>query len=215
MFHEEFETDESGESDSGDPCQDTGGGGGIGVDTISDREADLLYDMAGSRCTEVSSQGELTISPQLSSMTKEEETLISEAKTELGVNFDLEHFQLQALLGLIRSSNVVLVVPCGAGKSIVFQLAVLILRKVKNIQDGVGVCLEPLNNILSEKTLDSFSKKSAYLTMCGEDVKRGHSKLSCKVEDLLNGDLLYLYGHPESFMSQNGKYRKGLLGDTL
>ena len=85
-------------------------------------------------------------------MTKEEETLISKAKTKLGVNFDLEHFQLLALLGLIRSNNVVLVVPCGAGKSIVFQLAVLILRKVKNIQDGVGVCLETLTNIAQPRT---------------------------------------------------------------
>ena len=83
-------------------------------------------------------------------------------------------------------------------------MGVVILRRIKNLPLGIGMCLEPLNNILCEKTNKNSSKISAYLTMTGEDVKQGDSKLTCSLEELLTGDLLFLYGHPESFLSSKG-----------
>ena len=78
--------------------------------------------------------------------------------------------------GLICGQNVILNTPTGSGKSTVFELSVYILRKLKNIPDGVGICLEPLNNILSEKTNVESKFQSAYLTMTGEDIRKGLAK---------------------------------------
>ena len=110
-----------------------------------------------------------------------------------------------ATLGLIRDKNVILNTPTGSGKSLVFDIGVYILRKLKNIPKGIGICLEPLNNILSEKTSDKKSlASSAYLTMTGEDLKKGEANLSVSEEELLSGNIMYLYGHPESFLSTKG-----------
>ena len=94
-------------------------------------------------------------------------------------------------------------------------MGVFILKKIKDIPNGIGLCLEPLNNILSEKNSLGHSNQSAYITMTGEDVKKGDSKLSCDLNQLLNGDLLYLYGHPESFLSQKGKKIKNKINQNV
>ena len=82
---------------------------------------------------------------------------------------------------LILGKNVISVAPCGAGKSLIFQMGVFILKKVKDIPNGIGLCLEPLNNILSEKTSLGHSNQSAYITMTGENVKKGDSKICVKI----------------------------------
>ena len=107
---------------------------------------------------------------------------------------------------MINQTNVVVLTPCGSGKSVIFELGVIILRKVKKIEHGIGICLEPLNNILSEKTNKRDMLKSAYLTMTGESVKQGNAVLSSPVEKIISGEITYLYGHPESFLSIKGKY---------
>ena len=70
-----------------------------------------------------------------------EEKFISEAKLDMNIEFELDHFQIQAILDLINGQNVVVRTPTGSGKSIVFQIIVSILRKMKNVTNGVGVCL--------------------------------------------------------------------------
>ena len=107
--------------------------------------------------------------------------------------------------GLIHNQNVILLTPCGSGKSLIFKMGVCILKKIKKVDNGIGICLEPLNNILSEKTSNkNCSFKSAYLTMTGEDIKNGDASLSLSREEIARGDILYLYGHPESFLSSKG-----------
>ena len=97
-----------------------------------------------------------------------------------------------------------MVTPCGSGKSVIFDLGVNILRKKKGIENGIGICVEPLNNILSEKTFSNKNSSEAYLTMTGEDLKKGDAVLSAGVEDIVSGDVRVLYGHPESFLSPKG-----------
>ena len=117
--------------------------------------------------------------------------------------------------GLICGQNVILNTPTGSGKSTVFELSVYILRKLKNIPDGVGICLEPLNNILSEKTNVESKFQSAYLTMTGEDIRKGLAKLSISEHEMLSEKFMYLYGHPESFFSTKGGYVLYLLVTVL
>ena len=110
--------------------------------------------------------------------------------------------------GLISQQNVVVLTPCGSGKSVIFQLGILILRKVKAVANGIGICLEPLNNILSEKTNSTDNTMAAYLTITGENVKQGNAECSSPLEKLYSGDIISLYGHPESFLSNKGNYFK-------
>ena len=108
-------------------------------------------------------------------------------------------------LGLISNRNVIVLTPCGSGKSIIFELGISILRKVKGIENGLGICLEPLNNILSEKTKTQSVITTAYLSMTGESVKQGEAVLSKPIESIQKGKVMCLYGHPESFLSSKGK----------
>ena len=80
-------------------------------------------------------------------------------------------------------------------------MGVTILKKIKNIENGVGICIEPLNNILCEKTDEP---NSAFLTLTGENIVKGTAELSTPIEDIKSGQISFLYGHPESFLSAKG-----------
>ena len=47
--------------------------------------------------------------------------------------------------------------------------------------------------------------KSAYITMTGEDIKSGKVSLSHSAEELNSGEVSFLLGHAESFLSSKGK----------
>ena len=55
-----------------------------------------------------------------------EEKLISEARLDMNIGIQLDHFQIQAILGLINDQNVVVRTPTGSGKSINFHSTVSI-----------------------------------------------------------------------------------------
>ena len=92
----------------------------------------------------------MTVYPSPHALSTAEEQLIFEVKEELGVPFDLDSFQVQSLVALLNRRNVVLVGPCGSGKLLVFYMGVKLLRIKYNLPKGIGVCLQPLNNILWE-----------------------------------------------------------------
>ena len=102
--------------------------------------------MAGHQEDEVNN--DITIIPSPSALTTAEENLILRVKDELKVSFELDKFQVAALFALQQGRNVVLVAPCGSGKMIVFHLGVEIMRVKLDKPKGVGICLQPLNNIL-------------------------------------------------------------------
>ena len=51
---------------------------------------------------------------------------------------------------------------------------IIIIRKKLNLSNGVGVVLQPLNDIPTEKTKISPSIPTAYQTMTGEGMKSGN-----------------------------------------
>ena len=172
---------------------------------ISEEAADFLYSQAGTEFTGPVEDSYVKVLPQPQIMMSSHEHMILEAKDALGIEFDLEHFQVQALLGLINHQNVIVSTPCGSGKSLIFQMGVILLRKIKGIEHGIGLCLEPLNNILCEKSSDSGFFKSAHLTMTGENLMEGNAVLSCPMDSIMDGSIMCIYGHPESFMSSKGE----------
>ena len=169
---------------------------------ISEITADYLYNAAGSEEIEVNNS--VTINPFPLVLTPAEEQSINNAKKDLGIKHELDQFQIQSVVALMRNRNVVLISPCGSGKLLVFHLAVHILRKKLEMPSGVGLCLQPLNNILSEKTNNNPPIKTAYLTMTGEAIQAGNASLSNSLDEILSGDIGCLMGHAESFLSDKG-----------
>ena len=169
---------------------------------ISEDTANDLYGFAGSE--EKEENNNLTVLPSPHILSTYEEQLVSSTKKDLNITFDIDNFQLQAIMALRNGRNTVLLAPCGAGKLIVFYMAVHILRIEKKMPNGVGLCLQPLNNILCEKTNSDPPIKTAYLTMTGECVKSGNALLTHPVDEILSGQIGCLLGHAESFLSPTG-----------
>ena len=68
-------------------------------DAISAPVADMLYSQAGCEFNPDESETTVKVLPQPSLLLSSEENLISEAKMVLGIDFCLDDFQIQALLG--------------------------------------------------------------------------------------------------------------------
>ena len=167
---------------------------------MSEESANALYSKAGSDKTEV--VNEMLVLPSPHILKTEEEEMIR----EMSVPFLLDNFQVQSLVALLNNKNVVLTAPCGAGKLLVFQIGVNLLRKKNNLKNGLGICLQPLNNILFEKTNNNPPLKTAYLTMSGDAVKSENVQLSNSLDEILTGEIGCLLGHAESFLSPKGNY---------
>ena len=172
--------------------------------TLQESTASRLYEIAGTEESEVNN--EMSVVPKPHTLSTLEEQLILETKIELGISFELDKFQVQALVALMNNRNVVLMAPCGSGKLLVFYMGVQIMRKRLNLPKGLGLCLQPLNNILTEKTNSDPPIPTAYLTMSGEGIKAENVSLSHSLDEISNGDIGCLLGHAESFLSPRGTY---------
>ena len=116
---------------------------------ISEETANLLYSESGKEEKEVNNS--MIVHPSPHVLTSVEEQTIMKAKLDLYIRHELDNFQIQALVSLLNNRNVVLIAPCGSGKMLVYHLAVHIMRIKLNKPKGVGLCLQPFNNILYEK----------------------------------------------------------------
>ena len=148
LLHEELSADdcESDDTDSAsDPeclddlnCQISSVKKGFQI-SISELTAKRLYEIAGTEECEINN--EINIFPKPHIITTPEEQLIFEAQKDLGINFDLDKFQVEALVALQNYRNVVLLTPCGSGKMLVFYMGVHIMRKKYGKPNGLGICL--------------------------------------------------------------------------
>ena len=78
-----------------------------GANEISEVVADMLYREAGSPYTEQNNE-EMRVVPKPFVLYSEAEKLISEAKCSLNINFALEAFQIQALLGTVMFCKIII-----------------------------------------------------------------------------------------------------------
>ena len=79
------------------------------------------------------------------------------------------------------------------------------MRKKYSMPNGVGICLQPLNTILSEKTNSDLLIKTACLTMSGDALSAKEATLSYPMDGILSEDVGCLLGHAESFLSPKGE----------
>ena len=149
-------SDEGDDSRDREAPEDAGGTGTPPVRSapgyslgMTDATADKLYDEAGKE--EPERPTEMVVLPSPHILTTKEERMVCEAKAELFIKHDLDNFQVQSCVALLNGRNVVVVAPCGSGKLLVFYLGVHILKKKLQLPHGVGIYLQPLNNILQEK----------------------------------------------------------------
>ncbi|XP_057296073.1 uncharacterized protein LOC130625010 [Hydractinia symbiolongicarpus] len=130
-------------------------------------------------------------------------------------NFVLKPKQIICFEQLINGNDTLAVLPTGYGKSILYQLLpfVMPLQKKRNIV----IVVSPLNAIIEDqqKILSQRGVEVATLTYereeCTEDLF-AHLNTEDPVEpnfkvshEIKNGDIDFLFGHPEAFLSHTGR----------
>ena len=96
--------------------------------------------------------------------------------------------------------------PTGSGKMLCATLAPLVLRKVFQKENGVGLGTMPLSALMEEK-LKSPLFKTGLITMRGglKIDDSDEAVLSDPLELFTSGELEIIYGHAESWPSAIGK----------
>ena len=141
-------------------------------------------------------------------------------KKALEVNSDeipLYEHQYEALYALAEGKDVLMITPCGSGKTRVLENGPEVARLGFELRNNdlpfpinpLGIVCCPLSSIMEEKL--SVQENSGIVSMYGactisseERMKQSLSK--SEAEDVLMSDRLNLiYGHPESFTTEMGK----------
>ena len=102
--------------------------------------ADDLYENAGTLIPE--DDCDITIGKYL--LKDSVRQIIQEVLSEHPLPYKLQDFQLLTLHCLGSLKNIVLVAPTGCGKMLCTYYGVLVLQKVFNIPNGVGLLSQPL-----------------------------------------------------------------------
>lgn len=142
-------------------------------------------------------------------------------KKALEVNFDskipLYLHQYDALRALAEGKDVLLISPCGSGKTRVLKNAPMVAKlgfefrssigesDLPNPKTPLGIVCCPLSAIMEDKIRDQ--ENSGMLSMYG-GYKTGRKDLeaaSSSEENFLSEKLTLIYGHPESYTTEIGK----------
>ena len=91
--------------------------------------------------------------------------------------------------------------PCGAGKFIIFSLAIDLLRVKTAIPNGVGLVILPLTAPMEEFCRNN--NDIAYIAMDGQ--VKSVDGLNVSMEDAISGNYKLIYGHGESFNTPSGR----------
>jgi len=167
--------------------------------SMSSEVADQLYEMAGTLVPE--DRGDITVEKYNYLLRDSVHLIIQEVLSEHPLPYKLQDFQLLTLHCLGSLQNVVLVAPTGSGKMLCSYYGVLVLQKVLNIPNGVGLLTQPLSALMEEK-LENPPVITGVISMNG-DIKL--SNCNKEVEPLRQcktGDVGLLIGHPESWLTE-------------
>ena len=112
---------------------------------------------------------------------------------------------------MLDHRDVLLVAPCGSGKSLCYEVAIDVIRQ-ENPDKILLLCL-PVNSILEEKAKKPRIK-TAYVSMSGAihgdgetaDDGKGAVEISDDfLQEILRGDYPIVMGHAESWLSDVGR----------
>ena len=183
-----------------------------------------------------------TLSHSLSdAFTPESELALQLVLEDLALPFPVSPFQEFATNALLNRVDVVGILPTGSGKTLVFYLFSLALRKLppgyKSIppsvsQGGLVLVSMPLSMLIQAQLSNPYGCKVASLSMAAEVSgtvcqAKGLSHLRCAgelisdAELVANNNFLLLFFHPEAIDDEKGRKllrdlsRKGRIGGLL
>jgi superfamily II DNA helicase RecQ len=119
-------------------------------------------------------------------------------------------FQRVGAVALGGGHSVIMVIGTGEGKMTVPLLAAQLARRTQRRPKGVTVITQPLTGLMLEQLSNPICPV-AVLSMAGEvSISRGgelpeQARLSCSIEDLIDGKFPVIIGHPESFSTPLGQ----------
>ena len=94
----------------------------------------------------------------------------------------------------------------GSGKMIIAYYGILVMEKILEVEDGVGLGCQPLSALMEEK-LKTSPITTGFISMTG-DLKHSlddDCSISKPLDSFKNGDIKCILGHPESFLSETAK----------
>ena len=111
----------------------------------------------------------------------------------------------------MNSMDVLLTAPCGSGKSLVYEVAIGLVRQ-ENPKQVLILCL-PVNSVMEEKS-KLPRVPTAYITMNGKvlvDSEESENDTDVEVKEevmeaIVRGDFHILMGHAESWLSPTGNW---------
>ena len=131
----------------------------------------------------------------------------------------LKDLQIEALLCVIEKRDIMAILPTGYGKSLIYQLAPLILKDYYNLQKSVSMVLIPLNSIMQDQiiALQKIGEQARCVDYNGQggqalfddddDDDEGGAKsdgdviLTVPMSDIADGKFTLVYSHPEALLS--------------
>ena len=198
---EDGETQDETEEDEEDARRTPGLG-------ISARHARMNYERAGTRMPEEPEK--FKIEDFKDHMNAAAEKALDDLEEELDLPYKSAPYQRVAISCAANGESVVLVVPCGSGKTDVALKGARVLRKTSGDPLGITVVTQPLTALQQEKMDNPIAgvavlSMTEELTMMGETEDGEKAILSCSLENLLAGKFEILLGHPESFDTPLGR----------
>ena len=210
VFEEDYGGDEEEEEEEedeevNDNPEDDDGGDKLG---ITEARAKENYRKAGSLMPEEPEK--IMLEDFKQHMNPEAEEALDELEKELNLPYEPLPYQRIAISCAANGENVVLVVPCGSGKTDVILKGSRVLRKTSGDFKGVTIVTQPLTALMKEKMDNPIAgvavlSMAEELTVMGESEEGERSLLSCPLEDMVDGKYPVLIGHPESFATPLGK----------
>lgn len=131
-----------------------------------------------------------------------------------GCECDLYVHQYEALYALARGCDVMLITPCGSGKTRVLQNAAVVVKFGIQLRSGkeldknpLAIVCCPLSSIMEDKidTQENSGMLSMYGSCKSGPMDGNKVKLSRGESDFLTDDLSLIFGHAESFTTEIGK----------
>ena len=125
---------------------------------------------------------------------------------------DLYLHQYRALYALAEGKDVLLISPCGSGKTrvlnnapVVAKLGYELCSEVESEVNPLGIVCCPLTSIMEDKLKDT--QNAGMISMYGRGTlsEKNKEDLSNAENEFLSDKLSYIYGHPESFATEIGR----------
>lgn len=193
-YDQEESSDEESESSDGEPVEKKRKDECDVV--ITQERANEIWDQSG-RLVE-SKEDEITL-VNVCDVTHPVTIFIKEAMVELGISYKLTDGQIRSLHSIASCQDTIIVLPCGYGKMAVFFIGTVILRKIKNKPNGIGLCLQPTNDLSEEKLRSNPVMPTAFLTRSGGVKYSEEPNVTQSLDTLARGEYGAVLASAEAF----------------